>query len=417
MSAENPNYLNELLDNEVRIVHKVRRSRSLAAATIALTCISSGYVALSSEQDSDDTHLAIAIIPYEMNIDDAIELGESVETSFNDLTNDILTVDVTVIEPSYTATQRYQDINSDNCIDKSDLSRYGSYIASSAMPELHAYDKVLALNADPACQNAVGGVAQLQGRYGEVFNAASSWEVIQDNGGTTLQEKNNNGNVTTTTYLYSPVGTGVHEMLHLFGLGHNGTLTAPKDRSKGETYTMRVYSETPRDVTIDVHSFVARQIYDEYGSVEVMGKGILDLTEELTILEQHILSELHGVHTESTAIKVHELSDSPLVFALSASETIITHRLREAIELTNNAETRAMTSLAFVPIKLTEQSRTIKGLTVYLVSDDKNSVEVGTLANLGEAETTYTLQLGTEIVTVHLDYIKAEITLALKAKD
>ncbi|MGH7217958.1 MAG: hypothetical protein ACREGE_00730 [Candidatus Microsaccharimonas sp.] len=418
MSSENPNFLNELLETEVRAVRLNRLRRTLAASTITFTCFSAGFMALSSENDSNDSTIDVAIVPFEMDVEDASELGETIESSFNDVANGALVIDVTIVEPSAATIGRYQEINKDSCIDKNDLLNYGSYIASTGMSELNEYNKVLALNADPACQDTVGGVAQLQGRYGEVFNAASSWDIIVNNGGATVQEKSDNGNATTTTYLHSPVGTGVHEMLHLFGLGHNGILTPPKDRAEGEVYSMRIYSDTPRDVTIDVREFVEKQTYDEYGSVEVMGKGILDLTEGLTVLERHVLDTIYEPRVGSLAIEAHSLSDKPLVLSgAEPMEIVITHRLKAPIELQNKEETKMMTSLIFVPKETGEHPHTIQGLTVYLLSDDNNSAEIGELTNLGESETTYTLQLDTETIVVHLDYVNARTTLALQAKN
>ncbi len=414
MSAENPNYLNELLDAEMHRVRLRRLKRTLAASTITVTCFSAGCMALSSETTPSDKVVDVAIVPFEMDVDDATELAETIETSFNDVADGMVTIDVSVIKPSSAAERRYQETNSDNCVDKSDLLNYGSYVAEAAMPELNTYDKILALNADPACQGEVGGVAQLQGRYGEVFNAASTWDVIESNGGATMQRKSSNGNAVTTTYLYSPAGTGVHEMFHLFGLGHNGVLLPPKDRVKGEMYTMRIFSESPRDVTVDVRAFIARQTYDEYGSVEVMGKGILDLTNGLTVLEKHILSEVR--QPSNPSVEAHVLSGEPLDLALNAStESIVTHQLKTPIKLQNKDETRAMTSLAFVP-KGANDPLAVKGLSVYLLSDDNNSMEIGELMNIGEAETTYILQLDTGVVTVHLDYTDERATLTLQAE-
>lgn len=360
-------------------------------------------------QDAD-----VAVVAFGIHPEVATDVAEDIEDTFNTMSDGLITVDVDVVTPTTEAYQHYYDTNDEGCINKGDVTTYGSYIAEETMPELKEYDKILALNSDPACQENIAGVASsLNSRYSEVFNASSSWSAIQQNGGEqTLLTDNENG-TQFASFLSSPVSTGVHELYHLFGLGHMGILST-KAEVREDIETLKTYSEKPKAIDFDIRTAISQKNYSEYGDPGVMGQGIMEYSKELSIVERYLIEKPYRQLGREASVEEFDINKQSASFDFEGlGDSVAVYRFDASIEMKGNEYTYGFNRLVLVPQIGADSSKDtpIPYIEAYLMDDGNNIASLGRMINVNDQTTTYTLNLDGESIEAVIDYEASRIRI------
>lgn len=367
--------------------------------------------ALSSELDRQEESMnearaasysdsQVAIIPYGLEDEDAEKYAELIEEKFNEVGDDLITIETTIVEPSTVALDAYESLTvEDGCIDRGDFEMWGSTVAINAMPELSKYDKVLAVNALAECSGEAIGVARMDSRHSEVFDIVPGWDAFEDNGYSQLVPLNSkvdeNGAVVSTsyTYMYSPVNTAVHELLHTFNLGHSAHLNDLEGSAPGvddRLFSFEASSELVKE-SRDVNKDVESKTYAEYGGSGLMRYGNYPMADELSTVERYILERPLRATDEDYLIQpIYTSENTPAeISASEADSKIIIHTLTTPLHIPNGPDITSVAIYASVDQK--EMGCRIRAAAVYLLTDGNDQIIYDYAQNLEDSDTEFKL--------------------------
>lgn len=198
----------------------------------------------------------VALINYDVPLPVAEDLANRAEDLIRQTTENYINLDITVVEPSEQARDRFKTINPENCYklstnNSADLIQFGSVIANATMPDsLNDKDYVVGLTSASECgttdrRTARQGVSipQLGNRFLEVLYA---------NQGATHPEGE--------PFLDDAV-TLTHELMHNLGLGHAGDLTFPEQNNPFSSEQTVPQSH----IDLDLDALISQGAYEEYG--------------------------------------------------------------------------------------------------------------------------------------------------------
>jgi hypothetical protein len=361
----------------------------------------------------------IALVNFTLSERDANGLADMVEEQINHATRGIITADVTAVPANEEAIELFKKQNPTDCVGINDLFTYGSYAAAATMPDLAEFDKVVGVTDMPACMaDEIGGVANPNyNRYAEIFHAGKNAQAVKDNGGEYEQD--------------SPDGLGTiglpnnsliiaHEVLHLFNLGHSGTLYSGGEEDVilselGRYARARSRAGVPSSLDI----FVSKGFYLEYGRDNVMGNPSVLEGQTLDVPQIYTLEEPQRTLGLSTQLEVHEIDKSPIVFSRESMDTqgIALLELDEPLPMPRSDEDLSplstyekFSTLMFVPKYLSIPERGLNGvqsLQCFIQGEEGSSVLLGTLY---ESDTPY--QLLVQDKTITIKFVNETVTIS-----
>lgn len=349
----------------------------------------------------------IALVNYDLAADDAQTMASQLDRRIESATEGNVMVTVTVVQPSGDAKQLFRTENSDNCVDSTDLWRYGSYIASAVMPDLVQYDSVIGVSNMKSCDgSAVGVASSMYGRYAEVFGAADGWQAIENNGGSNYKSTDLGNGVSQIENFQNPADIAAHEQLHVWGLGHAGKLY------NGSDLGGRALRGSQTEAYVDLDAYVAGGTFTEYGDASsVMGDvGGLKENAPLTTVQQYLMAWPELALNEVPPVTVHDLSRQEVTYnSDSARDSVAVLSLPNPLSMptgeysssTDFGKSQKFDTIAFVPQFEVNSGGAAWGTEVYLTSQDNSSASLGLLYCPNDSGSgRYDLVVGGQKVTV-----------------
>lgn len=168
------------------------------------------------------SYRAVVLVNFGLSDVKARWLAAEVERIVSDVTDGLIMLDVAVVGASPNAIALLGELTPNECVEP-EPRKYAAFAADAAMEELRQFDKILAVTGRSSCAG-LGGQADLGNqRYADVYDSS-------------LLSSSSLAEVT------------VHELLHLLGLGHLGSIFDPV----GLSIQDHVAWNDGRPVTIDL---------------------------------------------------------------------------------------------------------------------------------------------------------------------
>lgn len=342
-------------------------------------------------QEYSDAH--IALVNYSLTPRDAEYLADNAELLIEAATQDIIDVDIDIVPASNVAQADFRNVtkatevtkgNSTRfmCVDTSDIANYSSHIADKHMPQLAQYDKVIGLTSYSSCEANVAGIAVMGGRHAEVFRASSMSE-----------------------------GTAIHELLHLFGLGHSSGIKW----AKGKDWNTFWYKGSPEtDATIDVTEQLLGSELRPYAGGDVMGGSGAMNKLQLSAMQQARLEEPLRELGEETTIAEHDLTTGPITYTDdNLNNSLAVYRLKNPLSWHGKEEgsEQVIVDKKFSQVSLVPElaypfndsyEEPQKQVSVYLLDDTNNVTELGIMPfeDINGKEVSRTMVFGDEKIVV-----------------
>jgi hypothetical protein len=327
------------------------------------------------------------------------EQADSAEKLANIASGGLVHVNIGVVAASLEAEAALtKTLGGKSCIDSTNPKRYASTAADTTMPQLAAQNFVIGVTTNASCQNKALGVAdQLQGRRADLFLGTSP-ESTADN------EKK------------QEVITIVHELLHLYQLGHSGQLFGRDVHGQGfvnfsGNNAYRIGTD------FDLKAYLAGCRYDEFGvATDPMGSMTVD--EPLQNIHPNPLHSNRlmqpQVVLDKALPKARPMTAEWSVFSAAAVRTgqLGTATLVEPRIFKNGADpgvvseglgSHTFDTIAFVP---QFGDGVVWGIEVYLYdSTQGNSATLGYLGGRGTSRLSY----GSQIFEIGVDGNSAQM--------
>ncbi len=387
---------------------------SYSAAQGALDTIKTFYsteaeAAQQKEAAADFSNPEVAVVAFDINTVDTIILAKDIETALETTAHDFIDIDMTIVEPNNDALAMYEASTEMGCIDAVKPKHLTSYLAKEAMPELAKYDKVLTLNAAPVCDPALGRAFGVLGDTADVYNVSN--------------ELNSNGDLKTSNLFKAPdadamitTGVAVHEMLHLFGLGHSGILTPSEEDSTESESGLFVFTENAATISVDIAAIAKKNSYNEYGDTGIMGSSVYSPQHyELSVVQKYGLDWANRALGDSTVIQVKEPKHGVMTFEEGDRDTSIgIIELKTPVTVKNDTLERPFDKVAIVPSSCTNDQAVACATNpykaeLYLMNDKNDSIRLGELANVGESDITYDLTVEHQHIVVEMSYSTGQV--------
>ncbi len=325
----------------------------------------------------------IALLNYALTKDDAKKLASTTQAYLSGSTKEVINPRIAIIEPSDLATQAFNEQVPGECIDPVDMKKSGAYIAAATMPELNEYDKIVGIMNRPACETTTnmttsmtpGGVAFVQhNRYADI-------------------------------YIGQPLGRlGIftaHELAHLFGLGHAGSLSGATSHG-GFTDINGIYDKDKGP--IDLGRYISSGLLQEYGQKSIMGSPVaLSPGSTLDTAQLYALEWPQRELGVGTSIELHDLDNSPIALNMQKKEGdwVIRWRLDSPLQMpsSENGEMSLVAQEEFRSVIFSVHyfQNEAYWVDVMLLGDYNSTIQLGSLS--GDAE----LSHGGKIVKVVFD--------------
>lgn len=367
----------------------------------------------------------VAIVPFGVKSKDAEAIADEIETSFEEITDGKIQIDITVVEPDIATLDAYAEANdAEDCIEINDYNTYGSYIASEAMTKLDKYDKILALNAINACTPFIGGVASIfTNRHAEVFNVQDDWDALVANNGKQRYEHQYDSGFIFVSQLNSPVGIGNHELLHLFGVGHNGKIYGNYDvKSEWQSLNYSVMKAGKDNTPFKLDEYLSYASYSEYDSSNVMGHPDMDDNRELGIMNEYVLDWPNRVLGDEQSVRVSQLTMGTVEFNLNIGKPqVAVLELDTPLILGGNTElgknsteyTHEFTKLIFTPMHDGHDPFSgTYGVEVWVMDAGNNAASLGYITAPSEKDG-YILSVNDQSVRIRIDDKSPAVYLSL----
>lgn len=345
----------------------------------------------------------IALVNYSLSPEDATKLASDTADHIARATNNLISPDIVVVPASNAAAQLFRTQNFMGCVDTNDLHQYGAYAAAVTMPELAPYDKIVGVSNAPACTSSTLGVTHSKyNRYADMFMAKDNIQAVN----------NNNGEYSVPVDLGIIVQRGLpntpiiaaHEILHGFGLGHSGLLYSNDGDASKPSGDLSAYILNSPGRTINLNSYIATGVYDEYGSKDVMGDPMaLERQELLELPQTYTLEWPQRALGNETHAQMVDLDKKSFASGDTASKSMLASLLLDdplPVPRSNNkgsklSELEKFESVIFEPDVQSGQNRSVE---VFLSGDHGSIISLGKILHVG----THQLQIADKLVTVSI---------------
>jgi hypothetical protein len=197
----------------------------------------------------------VALVNYDVSTPVAENLAARTEALIRQASDDKITLDLTVVEPSQLARDKFKEANPDNCYNLSNgvanAAELGSVIANFTMPDkLNNMDYVVGLTSAVDCKNTTDRHRGMQGfslashgnRFIEILDADPA--ASHPEGAPFLNDASNL----------------THELFHNLGLGHAGGISYPTDENP---FGFEQVGGPQKDIDLD--TLLQRSQFNEYG--------------------------------------------------------------------------------------------------------------------------------------------------------
>lgn len=250
----------------------------------------------------------------------ATDLATDVTDLLRRQTYGLLQLDITPVPISTDAARAYDaEYAAKDCVPADDYRGWSSSMTleSDTMPKLDVYDAAIGVNTLPACDGTLGASISVNGAV-EVFGV----HVTDTDTYSTETEQGSD-------YV---AGTTAHEIAHLFGVGHAGTMTssdATAQESNGQIMRRSfgvLADDAPKDGPIDIVSWVNEADYYEYGEQSLMGLAHDQASiRPINTLQQYYLEWPYRTLGEDSAVRGVALEDEPAVFSADDERPLVAH--------------------------------------------------------------------------------------------
>jgi len=289
------------------------------------------------------------------------------------------------------------------------------------MPSLSPFDKIIGVSNDTSCQPNTQGVTNpLYDRYSDEFSILQSTNEVKANHGKLIVMKKINGKPTEVKDLVNTKDVAAHELGHLFGMGHSGTLTS--NGVNVGTYLMNF----PNGVSLDLNDFVARGDYQEYAGDDLMGNNDdLPANSKFNIPEMYQLEWPEHVLDKRVSLKGIDIQQQKVHFSTATRpETIAIATLNTGLRMptgsgsfvTDFGSEQNYQTIAFVPSFISgEESnkRIFAGVEAYLIGSSNNVVDLGLiLAQQSNGPAKYVLEVGGITIDITTDPATNSLSIA-----
>jgi len=372
----------------------------------------------------------VALINYAgLNKKDATHLATGIENRVETTTQGLVSLDITVVEPSKAAKKLFEKETPEGCVDTSDIFEYGSYDAAVTMPDLKKYDKIIGISNDQDCalndpvNNGVGGAIgvayPIYNRYADVFEVADSIAAIKANDGKVTKEVTDD-NLTVTETLPNPVDIASHEAMHLFGMGHSGTFY-----SSGSEMSGWEFSAENMPTSLDLDAYIAQGEYIEYGGSDIMGaSGNVPKDSVFNTAEQYLMEWPDRTLDKKTSVKSINLDTEDALFnGMSPANSIAILDLEKSFsmptgkgsEVSGFGQAQVFNQIAFVPHSepSSAPNSPVDSVQVYVLSENNSVVSLGSIWARGEVSgaNNFTLTIGGRIIKLDFDPTKGSVSI------
>ncbi len=335
----------------------------------------------------------VALINYGVPQPTAEVVGRRMEAMVLRATGDIAHIKVKVVPLSADATDALQQAKGGrDCIDDRDSTKYVASVADSKMSL--PGDFVVGLSTENACTPGVGGSAA-GGRIADVLMG-------------------HNLDPSSEDFVTKAASIAVHELLHLFGLGHSGRLLHDKTDLSGDM-SQRIGR------LFDLLTYLREYTYQEYGggASDVMsntagGAYVFPNLLHTELLRQPAItlgadeSRAHPIGAEWQSYGVDELvSGAFATIKLAAPINLVDHSVVEATQ-GHIAGAHTFDTLALVPAG-NELENGVTGLELVLYdSGGHNTASLGIIGEDGSGKVSR-ITYGSQIIEVQASDMKVRM--------
>lgn len=329
----------------------------------------------------------IALLNYALTKDDAKKLADTANGHLSGSTRGVINPNIVVVEPSDLAKQAFEEKVPGECIDPVNLDKSGAYIAAATMPELNEYDKIVSIMDRPACEITAGMTPG-----GAAFTQHYRYADVYDNADQPLARL---GIFTA------------HELAHLFGLGHAGSLSGATSHG-GFTDINGIYDKDKGP--IDLGRYISSGLLQEYGQKSIMGSPVaLSPGSTLDTAQLYALEWPQRELGVGTSIELHDLDNSPIALNMQKKEGdwVIRWRLDSPLQMpsSENGEMSLVAQEEFRSVIFSVHyfQNEAYWVDVMLLGDYNSTIQLGSLS--GDAE----LSHNGKIVKIVFDESAGEI--------
>jgi hypothetical protein len=196
----------------------------------------------------------IAVIPYGVPSKTAELFAKNVEVALDKTSDGVLSPELEVVHPTPSASKTFGAITLNNCVSTAAGQSLGERARWSMTDELNEFDFVMGITSLPSCKESTMGVAMPHpGRTADIYRIT--------------RPKPSNVNVYNA----------VHELGHLYRLGHGGVF----EYATRSSLIQAAYTDNFGRVKLDVDNYLRTGRYREYAFQEPMGVHVLHAKPEL----------------------------------------------------------------------------------------------------------------------------------------
>lgn len=333
----------------------------------------------------------VALVNYDVPLPVAEKLAERTEALIRQASNDEISLDISVVEPSQLARDKFKEAIPDNCYDLSgnNIAQYGSAIADFTMPDkLNDKDYVVSLTSAIEC----GSINRHAGRQGLSLSALGNRfvEVLDADPAMSHPEG---------TPFLDDAATVTHELFHNLGLGHAGNISFPTDKNPFG------FENVPSaQMDIDLDALLAVSQYNEYGdNANTQGNNATIYSDaEFPIVRLNAIQRerLHWTKyaTSSTQPrKEQSVNETSTRLDTTDTQSFATIDLAQPIQLTDpdsSPQPQLFQKLAIIPNKMNDVYNT----ELFLTNTTGFTVRIGTIH---EITPNWNISLGGKLISIN----------------
>ena len=350
---------------------------------------------IKEKQASDCANIykmgTVALVNYDVPLPVAEKLASRTEELISQATDDEIKLDISVVEPTQLARDKFKAANPENCYDlkttdSANIARFSSVIANFTMPDkLNDKDYVASLTSTMECgdaQNTQGvSLQQLGNRFLEVLNANPAAS--------------------------HPEGTAsrddavilAHELFHNLGLGHAGSISFPVGESPFG------FENVPSSqMDIDLDALLAVSQYSEYGDhSNTQGNNAIIYSDNefpivrLNDIQRERLRWTQYASSPDQPRKEQLISETETKLNTSDPEAFASIQLAEPVQLADpetTAKSQLFSHLAIIPNEMNDTSNT----ELFLTNTAGFTARIGTIHDITPS---WNISLGGKLISLN----------------
>ena len=333
---------------------------------------------------------SVALVNYDVPAPVAENLATRTEALIRQASNDKITLDISVVEPSQLARDKFKEANPDNCYDLSSgglaTQKSSSVIANFTMPDkLNDKDYIAGLTSTVECgntQNTQGvSLQQLGNRFLEVLNADPAASHPE---GAPFRDD--------AVIL-------AHELFHNLGLGHAGSISFPDDESP---FGFENVPSLRKDIDLD--ALLAKSQYKEYGDhSNTQGNNAIIYSDDefpivqLNDIQRERLRWTQYAGTPDQPRKEQSINETEAQLNTSDPEAFASVQLAEPVQLDDpetTANSQLFSHLAIIPGEMNGGYNT----ELFLTNTAGFTARIGTIHDITPA---WNITVGGKVISLN----------------